>query len=156
MHLRRKCATMKQSVGGDRVFGTMLDDFPALARRTRSDPVQRYGWNRAGERLDRLKQLGIDNTRRHVRQIEGMIADFDRMVNTLMSEIQVEQDRTGIHDSAHFAYSTSARAMTQRRDNLNRSIDELKRQLADAKVALERSSFCREGPTEDIRRGGAP
>jgi hypothetical protein len=80
-----------------------------------------------------------------------MIADFDRMVNTLMSEIQVEQDRTGIHDSAHFAYSTSARAMTQGRDDLNRSIDELRRQLADAKVALERSSFCREAPTENIR-----
>jgi hypothetical protein len=147
---------MKQSVGGDRVFGTMLDDFPALARPTPIDPVGRHGWSRrAGERLDRLKQLGIDNTRRHVTQIEGMIADFDRMVNTLMSEIQAEQDRTGIHDSAHFAYSTSARAMTQRRDNLNRSIDELKRQLADAKVALERSSFCREGPTENIRRSGA-
>ena len=147
---------MKQSVSGDGVFGPMLDDFPAWARPTPSDSAQSYGWNRrAGERLDRLKQLGIDNTRRRVTQIEGMIADFDRMVNTLMREIQAEQDRTGIHNSAHFTYSTSARAMTQRRDNLNRSIDELKRQLADAKVALEQSSFCREGPTENISQGGA-
>jgi hypothetical protein len=38
---------------------------------------------------------------------------------------------------AQLAHSTSAKVMTQRRDNLNRSIHELKHQLADAKVAVE-------------------
>jgi hypothetical protein len=33
--------------------------------------------------------------------------------------------------------STSAKAMIQRRDNLKRSVDELKRQIGDAKVGLE-------------------
>jgi hypothetical protein len=133
---------MKQPVSSE--FGPILE-VPALAQLAPSGANESYGRSlRVGERINRLKDLGIDNTRRRVGQIEVMIAEFDRMVNALTSEIQAEQHRTGIHDSAHFAYSTSARAMTQRRDNLNRSINELKRQLADATVALETVEFCRE------------
>jgi flagellar FliJ protein len=66
-----------------------------------------------------------------------MIADLNGTARGLEGAIKAEQDRTGIHDPAHFAYSTCAKAMTQRRDNLIRSIDKLKRQLADAKLALE-------------------
>ena len=66
-----------------------------------------------------------------------MIADFERMAKTLEADIRAEEDRTGVHDARHFAYSTCARAMTQRRDNLKRSIAELRRQLADGKVALD-------------------
>jgi flagellar FliJ protein len=47
-----------------------------------------------------------------------------------------QEDRTRIHDAGHFAYSTCARAMTQRRDNLKRSIADLRKQLADGKAAL--------------------
>jgi flagellar FliJ protein len=43
-----------------------------------------------------------------VAQIEATIADFKRMANALEGDIQAEQDRTGIHDPAHFAYSTSS------------------------------------------------
>jgi hypothetical protein len=70
-------------------------------------------------------------------QIEIMIADLDGTTKALEGAIQAEQDKTGIHNPAHFAYPTSAKAMIQRRDNLIRSIDKLKRQLADAKLALE-------------------
>ena len=66
-----------------------------------------------------------------------MIADLEKMADRLDAEICVEQNRTGIHDAAHFAYSTCARAMTQRRDNLKRSVAELNRQLADANAVRE-------------------
>src|SRR5918912_1268897 len=86
--------------------------------------------------LIRLKKFQVDDRRRRVVQIEGMIAEFDRMAHDLDREIQVEQDRAGIHDPAHFAYPTYAKAALTRRDNLKRSADELKGQLDDAKAAL--------------------
>jgi flagellar export protein FliJ len=54
----------------------------------------------------------------------------------LEREIQTEQDRSGIHDPGHYAYPTYAKAAIVRRDNLQRSIDELRAQLTDAKEAL--------------------
>src|SRR3984893_14546784 len=86
--------------------------------------------------LIRLKRFQVDEKRRKVAQIEGMIAEFERMAVDLDREIQVEQDRAGIHDPAHFAYPTYAKAAIQRRENLRRSADELKGQLDDAKAAL--------------------
>jgi len=86
--------------------------------------------------LIRLKKFQVDEKRRKVAQIEGMIAEFDRMAADLEREIKAEQERTGIHDPAHFAYPTYAKAAMQRRENLKRSADELKQQLDEAKGAL--------------------
>jgi flagellar export protein FliJ len=58
------------------------------------------------------------------------------MAGELEREIRLEQDRAGIHDPAHFAYPTYAKAAIARRENLKRSIDELRIQLEDAKSAL--------------------
>jgi len=88
------------------------------------------------ETLIRLRKFQVDEKRRRVAQIEGMVADFDRMAGDLDREIATEQDRAGIHDPAHFAYPTYAKAAMTRRDNLNRSADELKGQLEDARMAL--------------------
>jgi flagellar FliJ protein len=86
--------------------------------------------------LIRLKKFQVDEKRRRVMQIESMIAEFERMAGELEREIKNEQDRAGIHDPAHFAYPTYAKAAIQRRENLKRSADELKGQLDDAKGAL--------------------
>ncbi|MEA2903473.1 MAG: flagellar protein FliJ [Alphaproteobacteria bacterium] len=88
------------------------------------------------ETLIRLKKFQVDEKRRKVAQIEGMIAEFERMGTDLEREIKSEQDRAGIHDPAHFAYPTYAKAAMARRENLKRSADELRVQLEDAKVAL--------------------
>ncbi len=87
--------------------------------------------------LIRLKKFQLDEKRRKVAQIEAMIADFQRMVTDLDREIVSEQERAGIHDPAHFAYPTYAKAAIARRENLRRSADELVAQLDDAKVALQ-------------------
>jgi len=81
------------------------------------------------ETLIRLKKFQVEERRRRVAQIEGMISEFER-------NIKIEQDRSGIHDPVHFAYPTYAKAAIQRRDNLRRSADDLKAQLEDAKAAL--------------------
>jgi flagellar export protein FliJ len=88
------------------------------------------------ETLIRLKKFQVDEKRRRVTQIEGMIADFQRMSVDLEREIQTEQDRAGINDPSHFAYPTYAKAAIQRRENLTRSADELRIQLEDAKSLL--------------------
>ena len=88
------------------------------------------------ETLIRLKKFQVDERRRKVAQIETMIAEFERMAADLEREIKVEQDRAGIHDPAHFAYPTYAKAAITRRENLKRSVEELRTQLEDAKLAL--------------------
>jgi flagellar export protein FliJ len=88
------------------------------------------------ETLIRLKKFQVDERRRKVAQIEGMIAEFERMAGDLEREIKTEQDRAGIHDPGHFAYPTYAKAAMQRRENLQRSADDLKIQLETATGAL--------------------
>jgi flagellar export protein FliJ len=88
------------------------------------------------ETLIRLKKFQVDERRRKVAQIEGMIAEFERMAVDLDREVKSEQDRAGIHDPGHFAYPTYAKAAMQRRENLQRSADDLKAQLESATDAL--------------------
>jgi flagellar FliJ protein len=88
------------------------------------------------ETLIRLKKFQVDERRRKVAQIEGMIAEFERMAGDLEREIRAEQDRAGIHDPGHFAYPTYAKAAMQRRENLQRSADDLRAQLEAATAAL--------------------
>ena len=88
------------------------------------------------ETLIRLKRFQLDEKRKRVAQIEGMIAEFDRMAVDLDREVAAEEKRSGISDLAHFAYPTYAKAARNRRDNLKRSADELKTQLDDAQAEL--------------------
>jgi hypothetical protein len=117
-----------------------------------SDPNRDLMQNhRDVEKLNRARQLA--STRRRIVQMEAMVADFDRTAIELEGWIQVEQNRTRIHDPANFAYSASAIAMTRRRDALKRSretlmryMDELKRQLVDADLMLDsRASSALDG-----------
>ena len=89
------------------------------------------------ETLIRLKKFQVDEKRRKVAQIEGMIAEFERMASDLDREIQVEQERSGIADPGHYAYPTYAKAAISRRHNLKTSADELKVQLEEGKAALQ-------------------
>jgi flagellar protein FliJ len=101
-----------------------------------SEASGEYESMKSRETLIRLRKFQADEKRRRVAQIEGMIADFDRMSADLEREITAEQERAGIHDPTHFAYPTYAKAAITRRDNLKRSADELKVQLEDARMAL--------------------
>ena len=87
--------------------------------------------------LIRLKRFQVEEKRRRVAQIEAMIAEFSRMAGDLEREIALEEQRAGISDTSHFAYPTYARAARTRRENLLRSADELRSQLAEAKSHLD-------------------
>jgi flagellar export protein FliJ len=88
------------------------------------------------ETLIRLKRFHVDEKRRQVAQLEAMIAEFERMAVDLEREISTEQSRAGITDPGHFAYPTYAKAAIQRRDNLSRSVNDLRTQLDDARANL--------------------
>ncbi len=85
----------------------------------------------------RLKRFQVEDKRRQVSQIEGMIAEFDRMAKELNDQVIAEQERSGIKDAGHFAYPTFAKAATQRRDNLTASQKALRDQLVAAKAAYD-------------------
>ena len=98
------------------------------------------------ETLIRLKKFQVDEKRRRVAQIEGMIAEFDRIAGDLEREIKTEQDRAGIHDPGAFRLSdlcqgrdaaarepqalgvrASHASSTRRRRHLGEAFEELKK-----------------------------
>ena len=89
------------------------------------------------EAVVRLKRFQVDEKRRQVGQIETMIAEFERMSRDLDDQIAAEEKRTGITDTAHFAYSTFAKSAMVRRDNLLASAQELRGQLGNARDELD-------------------
>lgn len=86
--------------------------------------------------LIRLKKFQVDEKRRQVLQIESMIADFERMASELDQQIDIEHQKTGISDMAHFAYSTFAKAALTRRDNLMASANDMRVKLEAAQDDL--------------------
>jgi flagellar FliJ protein len=89
------------------------------------------------ETLARVRRFQIDEMQRRVAQLETMIAEFSRMARELEREIAVEEQKAGISDLAHYAYPTYARAARARRENLQRSAEELSSQLEEARRFLE-------------------
>ena len=74
--------------------------------------------------------------KRRIPTLRRLIADCDRMTADLDREVSSEEDRVKMHDPAHIAYSTYAKATASRRDNLRRSADEFRAHLAKAERAL--------------------
>ena len=81
----------------------------------------------------RLKRFEISEKARKVASIQSMVTDFERMASDLLRQIAAEEERTGVKDPGHFAYSTFAKAARLRRTNLLNSAADLKRQLDDAR-----------------------
>jgi len=85
----------------------------------------------------RLQRFKVEDKRRQVAEIDLMITDFKRKQGELDQQIEMEETRTGIADPGHFNYSMTAKAIRDRRANLDKSIAELEDQLAVAQEALE-------------------
>jgi len=99
----------------------------------------------------KLKRFEADEKRRKVADIESMIHEFEQMAADLDRQIASEEERTGVRDDAHFAYSTFARAAAQRRDNLRASVANLREKLELA-VAVRDEAMAEldsVGPTDD-------
>jgi flagellar FliJ protein len=113
----------------------------------------------------RLKRFEVSEKARTVVSMESMIGDFERVANDLARQIAAEEERTGIKDTSHFAYSTFAKAASLRRMNLLNSVADLRAKLNAARreheeMASELSKLepvtTREGDRHDLtaERGG--
>lgn len=80
----------------------------------------------------RPKRFEADEKARKVAELEYLIREFEGMARGLDRHVKAEEDRTGVKDLTHFAYSTFARSASQRRDNLRASVSGLRAKLEAA------------------------
>lgn len=85
----------------------------------------------------RLRRFEASAKARKVASIETMILDFEHMAADLSRQIAAEEERTGVRDPAHFAYSTFAKAAALRRSNLLTSVADLRMKLDAARQEHE-------------------
>ena len=81
------------------------------------------------ESVLRYKRFDAEEKMQKVTSLEQMLHEFEQMATDLERQIQAEEERTGVRDSNHFAYSTFARSAAQRRENLLVSIADLNERL---------------------------
>ena len=86
--------------------------------------------------LKRVKNFQIQAMRRKMAQIGSTIADFELLDAELAREIKSIEIQSGISDPTNFSYSLIARAVMQRRENLRRSADELRKGLGETRQTL--------------------
>lgn len=116
---------------------------------------------KARETAMRLKRREVDEKSRKIEDLERIIREFDQMAADLERQIQLEEDRTGIRDRAHFSYSTFAKAAAQRRDNLRNSTNGLREKLATAvrerdETAVELARSSAQAEQRDDKRHLGP
>ncbi len=81
----------------------------------------------------RAKRFDAAEKARKVASLESMIREFETMVTDLSRQISAEEERTGVRDTSHFAYSTFAKSADQRRSNLATSLADLRAKLDAAR-----------------------
>ena len=97
----------------------------------------------------RLKRFEAAEKARKVASMETMVLDLEQVAADLARQIAAEEERTGIKDPAHFAYSTFAKSASLRRDNLRTSADGLK-------AKLEAAQKERDEAMEQVSRADTP
>lgn len=102
----------------------------------------------------RMKRFELAERSRKVGDLETMVRDFEAMIVDLDRQITTEEERTGVRDTGHFAYSTFAKAAATRRDNLVTSVADLRTQLDVARRGLdEAQDELRRLEADDLREG---
>jgi len=81
----------------------------------------------------RLKKFEVAEKAHKIASMETMILDFEHMAADLARQIAAEEERTGVKDPQHFAYSTFAKAAGLRRSNLLNSVADLRAKLEAAR-----------------------
>ena len=106
---------------------------------------------RSRETLLRLHRFRTEDRRRQAADIDGMIMDLTKKYDELDSHVRFEESRNGVTDPANVNYSMAAKATRGRRDNLLKSIADLKdqkaavvAQLADEEAELRKVELLME------------
>lgn len=106
----------------------------------------------------KLKRFEVTEKARKVSSLETMIADFEHMAADLARQVGAEEDRTGVRDPQHFAYSMFAKAAATRRSNLLTSVEDLRLKLENAKRDFDEASaeLSKLEPAFELREASPP
>jgi hypothetical protein len=85
----------------------------------------------------RSKCFEVTEKARKVACLEAMVTDFEHIALELARQIAAEEERTGVKNPTHFAYSILAKATAMRRTNLLISAADLRGKLDMARRELE-------------------
>jgi flagellar export protein FliJ len=87
--------------------------------------------------LVRLHKFKVDEVQRRLKSLRDMRADLARKTQDLDVMMHDEQRRAAGSDLGRLAYPTFARSVQARRENIQRSIDEVEKQMASVQDELE-------------------
>jgi flagellar protein FliJ len=106
---------------------------------------------RSRETLLRLHRFRTEERRRQASDIDGMIQDLMKKYDELDAHVRFEESRNNVTDPANVNYSMAAKATRGRRDNLLKSIADLKdqkesvmAQLSDEEASLRKVEMLME------------
>jgi hypothetical protein len=83
------------------------------------------------------RHFDYGNRSREALQTRSLIADIDRVVQIIDSDIAAEEEKAGIFNQSQAEYPMLARTLTARRDNLKGTIAALEKRLSDMPVESE-------------------
>lgn len=89
------------------------------------------------EALIRLNRFRVDEIRKRLKSLDDMRSDLARKMSDLETMMQEEQRRSQQSDLARLAYPTFARSVMARRENIQRTIDEVDKQAASVTEELQ-------------------
>jgi flagellar FliJ protein len=91
---------------------------------------------RSRETLLRLHRFRTEERRRQATDIDGMIHDLMKKYDELDAHVRFEESRNNVTDPSNVNYSMAAKATRSRRDNLLKSIADLKDQKESVMLQL--------------------
>ena len=83
---------------------------------------------RSRESLLRLNRFRVEDCRRQVADMDLMIQDLMRKHDDLDAHVKFEEQRTGVTEPNNVNYSMAAKSVRGRRDNILKTIGELRDQ----------------------------
>ena len=89
------------------------------------------------ESLIRLHRFKVDEIRRRLKALDDMRADLAKKMSDLEIMMQEEQRRAAHSDLGRLAYPSFARSVVLRRENIQRSIDEVEREANQVTEQLQ-------------------
>jgi len=89
------------------------------------------------EALIRLHRFRVDEIRRRLKSLDDMRADLTKKMTDLETMMQEEQRRAAHSDLGRLAYPSFARSVVARRENIQRTIDEVEKQAASVTEELQ-------------------
>jgi flagellar protein FliJ len=113
---------------------------------------------RSRESLLRLNRFRVEDCRRQVADMDLMIQDLMRKHDDLDAHVKFEEQRTGVTDPNNVNYSMAAKSVRGRRDNILKTVGELRDQhesmierLKDAEGDLRKVEMLVEKETPTVK-----